>query len=166
MRTYLSAPILVLLALLQVTLMPYLAVAHVRPDLVLTAVVCWALFRGPTEGAVWGFVGGLALDLLSGAPFGVYTMVLTVVGAVAGVSSAMISRDHVLLLPAVILGCTVLQQGTLVWLLKLANQPLSWDQVLTTVVLPAALLNLLVSALFYPLAGLFNRRPGSKELGW
>jgi rod shape-determining protein MreD len=158
--------LLLLLALLQVTLMPHLTVAHVRPDLVLAAVVCWALVRGATEGAIWGFLGGLALDLLSAAPFGIHTVVMTLVGTLAGFGAALIPSEHALLLPAVSVLCTIFQQGACLWLLRAAGWPLEWGPALVTVVLPAALLNLLLTVLLYPLAGLLNRQPALEESGW
>ena len=146
--------------------MPHLAVAHVRPDVVLAAIVCWALFRGPSDGALNGFLAGIALDLLSGAPFGVYTFVTTIVGAVAGFSAALIPREHTMLLPSVAVLCTILQQAVYVWLLRAAGWPLDWSQVLPTVVLPAALLNLVLTALLYPLVNLLHHRIAPEGLGW
>ena len=96
--------------------MPHLTVARVQPDLVLAAVVCWALFRGPSDGALSGFLAGIALDLLSGAPFGVHTFATTIVGAVAGFGAALIPREHTMLLPSMAVLCTILQQAIDVWL--------------------------------------------------
>jgi len=158
--------LLLLLALLQVTLMPYLAVAGVQPDLVLAAIVCWALFRGPTDGAVSGFLAGVALDLLSGAPFGVHTFTLTIVGTAAGFGAALIASEHTLLLPGMAVLCTLVQQATHVWLLRAAGWPLVWSQVLLAVVVPSALLNLLLTVLLYPLVGLLHRQTVPEEPGW
>ena len=146
--------------------MPHLAVAHVQPDLVLTVVLCWALVRGITEGAVCGFLGGFALDMASGAPFGLHTFVLTVVGSLAGFGVTLIPRERMLLVPAVVVVCTILQQGLQVWLLRAAGWPLSWGQVLVTVAIPAALVNLLLVILIYPLAGLLGQHAAREDLGW
>lgn len=157
---------LFLLAILQVTVMPHLTVAHVQPDLILAVTVCWALFRGPTEGAVLGFLGGIALDLFSGAPFGMHTFVMTGVGAVAGFAAALIPREQWALLPGTVLACTVFQQAACVWLLQARGWPLEWSQVLVSTVIPAALLNLLLSVLLYPPVGAVHRWTGPEELGW
>ncbi len=157
---------LLLLALLQVTLMPHLALAHVQPDLMLAAVVCWALVRGPTQGAAWGLVGGIALDLLSGGPFGMHTVALTAAGTIAGLGAALIPSEHTLLLPGMSMLCTILQQGACVWILRASGWPLDWGLLLTAVVLPATLLNLGLTALLYPLAGLLNRQTALQEPGW
>jgi rod shape-determining protein MreD len=163
-KLYLSAPLLFLLALLQATLMP--AVAGVRPDLVLAAVVCWGLLEGPTEGAIWGLVGGFALDLLSGAPFGIHSFVLTMVGTLAGFGSALIPSEHALLLPGMSVLCTIVEQGAEVWLFRQAGWPLEWGPVLIAVVAPAAVLNLLLTLVLYPLTGLLHRRTAPVERGW
>ncbi len=155
-----------MLALLQVTLIPHLTVAHVQPDVVLVAVVCWALVHGPTEGAVWGFLGGLALDMLSAAPFGMHTATMTIVGIAAGTAAALIPSELWLLPPGASVLCTILQQGICAWFLRTTGWPIEWGTVLTTVVLPAALLNLLLTVPLYQLARLLNRRGTVEEPGW
>lgn len=165
-RTYLSVPILLLAALLQVTLMPHLAVAHVQPDLVLALTICWGLLYGATGGAIAGLAGGFALDLMSGAPFGMHTFVLTLIGSLAGLGVAMIPPDHWLLVPGAAVLCTIIQQGAYVSLLRMAGWPLSWSQVLPEVVIPAALLNLLLTVLLYPLVGMLHRQVAPEEIGW
>ena len=157
---------LFLFVLLQVTLMPYLAIANVQPDLVLAAVVCWALLRGATEGAIGGFLGGLGLDLLSGGPFGMHTFVLTIVGVAAGLGTAVIPSEHWLLLPGTVVLCTFGQQAAEVWLLRAAGLPLYWSQVLMAVVVPAAMLNLFLAVPLYPLVGLLHRQTAPEEAGW
>lgn len=146
--------------------MPHLSILNLRPDLVLAAVVCWALLSGPTEGAVFGFLGGLATDLISGAPFGMHTLAMTIVGAIGGSGADMIPSEHALLLPIVAVLCTVLQQAIHVFVLRSAGWPLDWPRVLLTVVLPSAALNLLLTLLLFPLAGRLHRKAAQEEPGW
>jgi rod shape-determining protein MreD len=65
---------------------PVLGVLGVVPDAVLVVVVCCGLIRGSEAGMIWGFLGGIALGLLSGAPFGTHALLLTLIGAVAGLA--------------------------------------------------------------------------------
>ncbi|MDI7276240.1 MAG: rod shape-determining protein MreD [Anaerolineae bacterium] len=160
------SPVLALSALLQVTLMPHLAIAGVQPDLVLAAVVSWALHQGPTDGAVGGILAGLALDLLSGAPFGMHSFAMTIVGAAAGLAAALVPREHAMLLPGMAILCTVLQQATCVWVLRAAGWPLDWSQAVVTMVIPAALLNLSLTVILYPLVGRLRRQVSREEPGW
>ncbi|MGQ9683294.1 MAG: rod shape-determining protein MreD [Anaerolineae bacterium] len=162
-----ALPVLLLLAILQVTLMPSLAIGNLRPDLVLAAVVCWALYRGATDGAAAGFVAGLSLDLLAGSPFGIHGFVMAFVGVTAGFAAALLPSEHVLLLPGVAVLCTLVQQASYVYLLRAAGWPLHWSQVLLTVALPASALNLLLTAALYPVVGRLGRRDAPAEQpGW
>lgn len=56
------------------------------PDLVLVLVVAWALFRGPTAGAVAGLAGGWVVDLVppGAQPLGLHALVYALAGLLAG----------------------------------------------------------------------------------
>jgi rod shape-determining protein MreD len=45
-------------------------------------VLAWTILRGMNEGIVWGFVGGLITDLLSGGPLGAHILALLAVAFV------------------------------------------------------------------------------------
>ena len=73
-------------ALLQTALLPHLAIAGFRADLLLLATVAFAFHDGPLAGVYVGFVSGLLADLLvSTAPVGLYALILLVVGYLVGV---------------------------------------------------------------------------------
>ena len=71
-------------AFFQAGLFASLAVVGGTPDLLLLAVVSLGLLRGSVPGAVFGFAGGLVLDLLTLETLGVTSLVLTLVGFWAG----------------------------------------------------------------------------------
>jgi len=50
----------------------------------LLVVLAWAVIRGVEEGLVWGFIGGLIVDLLSGGPLGATILALLAVAFLAG----------------------------------------------------------------------------------
>ena len=70
MSPYLVLPLLILITLIQTTLLPIFLPGPVRPDLMLMVVVGWGVVHGDGQASLWGLVGGLLLDLFSGAPFG------------------------------------------------------------------------------------------------
>ena len=55
-----------------------------RPDLMLLVVLVWAVVRSMDEGMVWGFVGGLIIDLFSGGPLGTTALALLTVAFLTG----------------------------------------------------------------------------------
>lgn len=146
--------------------MPNLSIAHLQPDLVLAAVVSWSLLRGPADGALGGLVAGIAMDLLSGAPFGMHAFVMTIVGVTAGFGAALVPSEHAMLLPSVAVVCTVIQQGAYVLLLRSAGWPLDWSRIVLPIVAPLSLLNLLLTALLFQILTGLRHQIMPEEPGW
>lgn len=76
----------VLALVVQVTVLPYLAVSGVVPNLALLVVVALALARGPEPAMIAGFLAGLLLDLAPPAAHlaGRWALALVAVGFVVG----------------------------------------------------------------------------------
>jgi rod shape-determining protein MreD len=81
------AVVLVGLLILQVTLFAHLRPAGVAPNVLVLAAVMGGLVGGTTQGAWHGFFAGLALDLVSAAPFGLAAGVYAAVGYLVGVTA-------------------------------------------------------------------------------
>lgn len=96
MRTRAAVRVLVVAALallLQSTIVLELRIAGEVPDVMLLLPIAAGLVAGPAEGAVVGFVGGMAADLLLPTPFGLTALVGTLVGfAVGGVTGDVTRR--------------------------------------------------------------------------
>jgi len=149
MSPYLAVLLLAGVALLQTTLAPHLSIIGGRPQFVLLTVVSWALLRGGREGVVWGFAGGVMLDLLSGAPFGITTLPLLLVGYLSGLGEINVFRANFLLPGLVALAATLLFNTVVLLLMQLLGQSVFWEPALLHVILPAVVANLLVLPLFY-----------------
>jgi rod shape-determining protein MreD len=141
---YLSVPLLLAAALLQSTLFAQLRLFGAAPDLVLVAVVAWTLLRGTPEGYVWAFAGGLALDLLSGGPFGLSALVLLLIAAVLGLTEGQVHQHATAYAFAATAGATLLFHAGLWLALALAGRPLDGPGVLVQLALAGLVLNLLV----------------------
>ena len=96
-------------SLLSSTLLSWVAVAGVKPDLALVIVALMAMRRGSMPGQIAGFASGLLADTISVAPLGLTAMTRTVVGYVVGRMEGVISVDWLLLPAAVAVGATVLK---------------------------------------------------------
>jgi rod shape-determining protein MreD len=69
-RVALAIVVPLVAALLQGSVVPFIVIAGARPNLVVLAAASWAVVAGPREAIWWAFLGGLAMDLLSGGPVG------------------------------------------------------------------------------------------------
>ncbi|HEX3264706.1 MAG TPA: rod shape-determining protein MreD [Candidatus Limnocylindrales bacterium] len=70
-------------ALLEASLVPYIAAGDAAPHPVLLGGVIWTIAAGIDRGVTWAFVGGLVLDSLLGRPLGgtAFALLVAVGGA-------------------------------------------------------------------------------------
>ncbi len=173
---YVMPALLLLTALLQSTVTVRLELWGVKPDLVLILVVISALLYGSKAALVWGFLGGIGVDLFSGGPLGISSLGLMLVALVAGLGHRTLSRYHLLvpvsagalgtlLYGLVYIGLLTLlreiaDQTTIFGILVLPNYQLPFWPTVQAVVVPATLYNTLLILLVTPL---LNRIPEIQE---
>ena len=75
-----SALILLCFSLLETAILSNISVLPAVPDLVLLCVLYFSLINGRMYGESTGFISGLFLDFLSGAPFGFNCVLRTLIG--------------------------------------------------------------------------------------
>jgi rod shape-determining protein MreD len=161
---YLVVPLLVVVAILQTTVVSHLTLWGVFADLPLLVVVGWSLLRGAREGVVWGFVGGLAVDLLSGAPFGAATLALTVVGFLSGLGEATVFRTHVALPLLTVFLATILYDLLFLLVVQISGQTVIWWSSLFRIILPSAMLNALLTPIVFGVIRWLYARFGREEM--
>ncbi len=146
--------VLVLSLLVQLTVAPEISVGTVRPDVLLVATVCWALFEGPGQGALFGFFGGLLEDVFSTAVLGVGAFAKTIIGYFSGELRQRIVSKSVAWPMAIVFFASVLHE-----LVKFATwamvgleerPPFSFG-----IIAGLALYNALLTLAIYPVIGRF-----------
>jgi rod shape-determining protein MreD len=153
-----TIPLLTSVALVQTVLLSRVNLWGARPDLMLLVVLVWAVVRGVDEGLVWGFVGGLILDLFSGGPLGATVLALLSVVFLAGQpwGQGLSSPVARLLLPALI--GVIVYHLVLLLVLGWTGHAVDWAFALLRVAGPSALLNTLLAPFVQqPLAWLERR---------
>lgn len=144
MRPYLvGVPLLGVVAVLQSTVLPHLRLYDASIDLMLLVVLGWTQGGDWQNGVMWGFIGGLALDLLSGGPLGGQTLGLVLLAYLASLAEGRLWRSHVVLPLGTVLLCTPVYHLLNMLLLSATLHPVDWGLSLGRVILPATLLNTL-----------------------
>jgi rod shape-determining protein MreD len=148
----------------QATAMPHVTILGVKPDLVLLMVISWSLLRGAKEGLMWAMVGGIGLDLLSGASFGTSIVPLVILSLVASLGELSVFRTRIALPLVATLIATLVYNLYFLLLLYAKGRSIAWADSLSKVVLPSTLFNVLLSPLVYRALYWLHRKTGREEL--
>lgn len=146
------------LALLQTTIGARLAVGNAVPGLVLIAVVDWGILRGADDGMLWGLIGGLSLDLVSGWPLGTGTIAMVAVAGAVSLGGGTFIRTHALLPPFTVFIATLLYFVVAFFLLESMQRPVDWERALRDIALPAAAYNAVLNVGIFALMGRLEAR--------
>jgi rod shape-determining protein MreD len=163
---YLVLPLLAIVAILQTTLVPSLAIWSVFANLPLLVVVSWGLLRGPQEGALWGFIAGLMVDLLSGAPFGAATVSLIVIGFLAGLGETTVFRARIALPMIVMFLATIVYELLFLLIVRISGQSVAWLDSVLRLVIPSAILNAVLTPVVFLTMSWLYARFGREEMEW
>jgi rod shape-determining protein MreD len=150
---------LALLVIIQATLMARVRVLGASPNLLLVSSIAWGMLHSVTDGVVWAFAGGVALDLITGMPLGT-----TSLAAMTATLLTRLGRNRVfannLWWPILVVAMATPVYG---WIVLLTEQlrgiPVDWVASTIHVIGPEMLLNVAAMALVYPVMRAMTARP-------
>lgn len=164
MNPYVSVPFLFFLSLLQSTAWTRLQIGGIWPDILLLVVMSWALLRGIGEAALWAFVGGLGLDLLSSGPFGASAAGLLVVVLLTSALQSGVFRGRTLLPLLTAILVTPMFHAVYLFGMLLIGQRIDVLDAVTRVILPQAVYNAALSLFVYRIMAGIHRRISPRPL--
>jgi rod shape-determining protein MreD len=145
------------LVLIQATLLTRLRFFGTAPNLLLVAVIGWSLLQGIEEGLLWGFIGGLGIDLVAGMPLGTSSIALMAISFLAKIGKTTVFPGN-LTLPVFIVALATPVHGWIVLLIEtLRGMPINWVTQTVQVIAPELLLNAALTILAYPVLRGLNR---------
>lgn len=144
-------------ALVQATLSPYMKINGVHPDLVLLLVIGWTILRGLEEGVVWSLIGGISLDFLSGAPFGVFSLTLLLVAVTTSLFHGRLFGSSIVIPLVLTFPLSLLFNGAALFFLSFLGHPVAWTPAFYVILLPNAIFNTGVMLLVFSMLYLLNR---------
>lgn len=141
MGIFIGIPLLAVLAILQSALISYMPLLDGRVDLVLLAVVSWGLVGRSEEAMLWGMIGGLFLDILSGLPLGSSAFSLILVAFLVSLLEGRFWEAHLLMPLGVMLLASLFYHLMGILIVMISGHPLSLPLALSRVILPSTFLN-------------------------
>jgi len=154
--SWVFVPALGAAAIFQVVVAPRLALQGVYPDLVLLLVIGKSLLAGRHDAVVWGFTGGLWMDILSGGAVGASSLALMTTALLTGIGHNAIFRRHLFVPFIAALSGTLVFSLVYVGILNIVGFRFQPDLLITEIVVPVCLYNGAVMLLATPL---LNRMP-------
>lgn len=145
MGTVLGSVSMALLGVVQSSLMTRLTFLDGSLNLILLACVTWALTGRVNQAMVWGFVGGLSLDLFSGTPLGVSSLALLASVLLASLTEGRFWEGHPLAPLGVVAVTSLVFHAITAAGVWLAGHPVDPSLALGQVVLPGTFLNVLLA---------------------
>jgi len=150
---WLAFPVLGGLLMIQTAIISRLTLLNGSGDLILLALVAWALHERVRSALVWVLVGGLLVGWISGVP-----LLVPLIGYGLAVALARMIRRQVWQIPLlamlfVTFWGTLMYHALTIVTLQFNGTPLSWENALTHVTLPSLVLNMVLA---FPVYALLN----------
>lgn len=142
-------PVLALLVMIQSGIVSQTPLLHGTADIVLLAVIAWALHERVKTAWHWAIIGGLLIGLVSGLPFGLYLGCYLAVTALCLLIKRRVWKIPVLAMLLVTFIGTIILSGVSFLAISLTGVSLPVLESLNLVILPSVLLNLLLAVPFY-----------------
>ena len=156
---------------LAASVMPYVKVLGVAPDLVLIFAACWAMIRGQREAMVVVPVAGLLRDLTTSDPVGtsvlgyLFFVILGIIVLLAVVRELRPLESDFLPALAVVATASLAYAVISMTVLTAAGEDVPWGTALLQVALPSMLVNSLFAVIVYPPMRWLSPRPKVESFG-
>jgi rod shape-determining protein MreD len=153
MATLIAIPILSVLLIFQSAVLSRITLLHGSADLLLLAVVAWALQKRVDTAWHWSVIAGLMISFVSALPFGVALIGYPLVAGLALLLRQRVWQVPILAMFVATFFGTLATQALALAALRLSGDPLPILQAFNLIILPSILLNLLLAIPAYALLG-------------
>jgi len=144
--------LLVLGWIVQITIIPHIAIGPAMPDIILIVVATYGFLEGPIPGGVGGLVGGLLQDLTLKGGFGINLINKTIIGYLAGLVERNLFGSSRLIPMIAMFIVSVISQLIYIALIYIMGENIAVMTAITRIVIPSALYTSVVALfLFAPI---------------
>ncbi len=153
MSTVIAIPVLLVLTMLQVGVLNNLPLLSGYSDLVMLAIIAWALQEPVRNAWVWAFIGGSLMTFISAMPMGVYFLAYFLVAGMVFLMRKIIWRfPFITMLTATVIGSIILL-GLSNTALQVIGVSIPLGYSFRMIIIPSTILNILFALPVYGLIG-------------
>jgi rod shape-determining protein MreD len=153
----------ILVAYVQCAVFPALAVANIKPNLMLIITASFGFMRGPREGMFVGIASGLLIDIQYGNMIGFYALIYLLAGFASGIFKQMFF-DEDIKLPILLIAVSDLIYGIVIYFLMfLLRSDFDFLYYLNRIIIPEAIYTVAVTLVVYPLLLFINHKLEAEE---
>lgn len=143
---------------LQTGVFTQLTLGGITPNLFIICTISIGMIRGKKEGCVIGFIFGILMDALYAMYFGVYALLLSVMGYIAGYVQQIFYEED-MTLPIVMIGIGDLLYGIAIFLFSfLPRGRTNFLFYFGRIILPEMIYTLILAVFIYRLITFINRK--------
>ena len=162
-RIVVTAAVIFIAYVLQCAVFPALAVANIKPNLMLIITASFGFMRGPREGMFVGFSSGLLIDIQYGNMIGLYALIYLLSGFASGIFKQMFF-DEDIKLPILLIAFSDLIYGTVIYFLMfLLRSDFDFLYYLNSIIIPEAIYTVAFTLVVYPLLLFINHKLEAEE---
>lgn len=149
--------------LLQCTVFPKLALASVKPNLMIVVTAAFGFMRGTKEGMLIGFFSGLLMDIQFGNILGFYALIYLLIGYVNGLFEQMY-YDEDIKLPLILIAASEVVYGLVIYVLMfLLRSEFDFLHYFSHIIIPELIYTIVVTLGLYPLILFVNHKLEAEE---
>ena len=164
-RVILVAIIIIVGYILQGSIFPYLALANIKPNILIIITASFGFMRGSKEGMFVGFFAGILMDIQFGEILGFYAILYLVIGYLNGLFEQVYYKNETKL-PLFLIGGSSLIYGLLIYFLRFVLRgEFNFFFYLQNIILPELIYTVVVSLVLYRIILHLNERLETEEKG-
>lgn len=150
--------IIIVCFLCQTTVLHFVELSDVVPNLLLIVTMSFGLMRGRREGLLVGFFSGLLVDMFFGHVMGVYALIYMTLGYINGFFHRIYYVEDVLL-PMIMITINDFIYNIFVYIIFfMLRNKLNFMDYLSDIILPEIMYTILITLFFYKLLVRINLR--------
>lgn len=144
---------------IQNSLFEFVRIFDVKPDIVLTFMICYTLINGNPRGTIMGIAGGMLKDVFFSGVFGLNSIACMVCAYLIGMVEGKIYKDNIFIPSIFTFLGTIIKESivfALLFLTKLNHENII--ESLTNVILPEAIYNAVLAAILFKFFSRLNEK--------